>query len=793
MSQKRLMRQKFAILFLILFISLSAFALALGEWKQYDKDEQLSQYQPYSILQSTAVTTYSIPLKPVNEMLVTLPSYSFDANKLKNYTQNQILVGEWAGERNIVVFAETSSKEMRLYRVVNKTFQLKDTEILPPYKLMASAIYDLDNDASDEIIIVQNNNVSIYGISAGSFALEKTFEIYLWNYFYPESNAGGNLVCSDMLGGTCFISNNYVAGLSAGNSGFLLFNYSGYNFLDNLKRQLGVGYLHYGQTTKPDTNLGVKTAIPVASIVDVMGDSKKEIIFTLYSAGSGNAFYEYEGMQYADDGQLIIISEESAMNCTLGTSYCKPAKVRNLTEFVGDYWFRRNFTASYLNANIFVYETITKADDMNKDNEKEIIITLNTWFGENINNVTSSSVANKMASRWLWLNNSDIDNLGYFYSKRFYNEMQGGKYCIFPIDVTLNDFETNDDSECNKNLIAVANQHQEVVSGSGSNCANYIDNFNLQIDEFFCFWGSHYFLLDDKGLSSGLKSVVLDNRQMFVGMKEGEYIYLDEMPNHGIIEREDAGVEVGLCSFTDINSDLTYKCPRYTFADVDKDGLIEAIVQNSTSLVLLYQTNYTPNQEPAISGFCYNTGEPICYNHNITYTVNYTDAENDEIAMRVDCRGFGNYTPWSSFSTNPSVTCQYDWLGNFNTEICITDILHYPTNADCEIHEVNVAYTNCYETGQNGDCEGIAETIEYNIFGIRRSQFNKTITYKSQYGFDWDRCSNWTFMHGFCPFWIWTLALLQITWDWIFANFWLFLIALLLIIIIAFIKRSMRH
>ena len=792
------------MLFLIISIFLSVSVSAIGEWKMYGKDIQLSQYQPYTIGKNTSVPSSNINFPILPEMAKVYNAIDVLGNERKLSTATN-LIGTWDGDKYLVAFGLSGSqKEMRLYKVSGGNLLFEDKVNISNNFLFSNSIYDLNADGRDEIILASSAETN-FEHTITAWGVQNDTIVFLRDFAYPWSVTTyadlSNLVCSDFAGGTCFIMTDWITQFRCGASGvactYLLFNWSynntkieAYDNTPNLIWKIAnddftVPSIYFGKTRDRIThNHFIYTAQPRASAVDIDNDGKKEIIFTLWGAGKRDpSDSNTEGIEYPDDGMLIAINET-----TLSTG--RVMLRRNMTEFRGYTWQRGVGGTTNPYWTLF---TTTKADDLDNDGKVEYVISVNTWLGDTATNITNKLVSEIEAftSQIMVLNDSS-ENYVLFQNHTYVGWINGSvrDYCPIPNDFVLNDFETGS-----------VHPGKEVVIGTtfwNMGCAGdcktcYESQSDGHIDILYSSWGSQYYLDYQYPVVPGFYYgglTVFDNRTLGF---ENKIEYPVASPGHTIDYINQ--ITIQSCSFDAINN-MSANCPRVIYADINSDGNIEPILQNSSGLYVfsIEGGGGGANTAPQISSLCWNTGNLVCVNNNVTFSTSIVDGQGDPAYMRVDCFGNGSFTAWSSPSQNPSVTCSYNSIGNFNANICVTDISHYGNNSDCHTHSVSTGYTNCYQTGQNNACENYT-IVEagYNEFGIRRSQYVKQAPkYQSVYGFNWDACADWTYMYGACPLIMWVKGLAVVLGDWIFANFFIFLILILIAIIVIFIKRSMR-
>lgn len=221
-----------------------------------------------------------------------------------------------------------------------------------------------------------------------------------------------------------------------------------------------------------------------------------------------------------------------------------------------------------------------------------------------------------------------------------------------------------------------------------------------------------------------------------------------------------------------------------------------------SNFVGMIQSSYT-NQPPHIVNSFVSVANPICVGTRENFTVDYTDAENDQIQMDVLCDGTANTeTGWSNFSYSPIRSCQYNSTGNFQTKIYITDASRTQQLTTSVTRQITVASTNCYNesnAGVNAQTSfGLGQNTSegFNDFGINASQFqsqgNGTNGYTST-SFDFGVCSEFSILWlGLCPFWYWVKVGANKVITFIFGAFFLFAGILLISVLYKFWRMKVH-
>jgi len=223
--------------------------------------------------------------------------------------------------------------------------------------------------------------------------------------------------------------------------------------------------------------------------------------------------------------------------------------------------------------------------------------------------------------------------------------------------------------------------------------------------------------------------------------------------------------------------------------DLNGDGSLD-FIKNTGSQIDLIISTYT-NEAPIITELGYNTGNPICLYSSITYTVGFTDTEEDWSRARIDRYGDGNYTAYGSYAGSPSQTVNYDKLGTYTTVIEIQDVAG---NKDNITHGVIVQTSNCYTSGQGGDITTEAtrgSSVEIGGFIITSGTTDGYQRYNTFYNsnnsiyFDAEQCEelygeNWDKMLIPCPVRLMVNQGLDEIKGWVIGSFILVILAIII-------------
>jgi len=219
--------------------------------------------------------------------------------------------------------------------------------------------------------------------------------------------------------------------------------------------------------------------------------------------------------------------------------------------------------------------------------------------------------------------------------------------------------------------------------------------------------------------------------------------------------------------------------------DLNGDTYLDLIGFGASSVNTQLTTGSNSNAE--IEEVSSDTGTPSCINEEVTFSItDYTDAEFNRIQLRIDCENNGSFTDWSSLSYAPSTACTYTSYGIKSVVFSIRDSAH-TSEGDRINCTWNVDSGNCYSSGEGSAlvCETTA-TGGFNDYGFNLTAWEFTDDkdgYKST-TFDWEGtgCNTWTIFRGLCPLWIGFEAFMSDLWDWVFDNFGILLLLLIMLV-----------
>lgn len=232
--------------------------------------------------------------------------------------------------------------------------------------------------------------------------------------------------------------------------------------------------------------------------------------------------------------------------------------------------------------------------------------------------------------------------------------------------------------------------------------------------------------------------------------------------------------------------------------DYNNDNFLDVGAWSSSEF-RLYSSNLT-NIPPVITDIGWNTCNSVCYGNIITYSASYTDNEDDNVQMAIDCFGNGSITSWSSFSSSPTQSCNMTKIGTFEPIIYIRQLSNNDNDsftrstATCS-SGVTVNLGTCHLSGQSDNlCQTSCSQSSFINFtgGIKNDGVSVIDGYTSK-NFDSSQCSGWDgalkLIVWFCPVWVIIKFLLSQLFSTIFSTFSVFLILVLIIVVIVMFKK----
>lgn len=122
-----------------------------------------------------------------------------------------------------------------------------------------------------------------------------------------------------------------------------------------------------------------------------------------------------------------------------------------------------------------------------------------------------------------------------------------------------------------------------------------------------------------------------------------------------------------------------YGLNQYTYlvaGDLNGDGANELIFQTANGTYINVTYFSYNNILPFIDETFWNTGNPICVDTTVTYTIEFTDFEGDYSRIAIDCLGNGVLTNNSFYLEDPEATCLYNTSGDYTTRLYLQDTAH---------------------------------------------------------------------------------------------------------------------
>jgi hypothetical protein len=208
--------------------------------------------------------------------------------------------------------------------------------------------------------------------------------------------------------------------------------------------------------------------------------------------------------------------------------------------------------------------------------------------------------------------------------------------------------------------------------------------------------------------------------------------------------------------------------------------------------------NCTGNSDPQITSIYRDTGNPVCVNSTVIFTVRSYDVDSTQLyRVLTDCDGDGS-TDYTSFWYNcyPAncdiiTECTYNTTGVFLSSFVLTDECF---GSDSDTESVSVTTSSCYGSGEGGGDIDADEPLSDVASGWNISITDDTDGYSSSY-FDMSTCSDWTegwraLLWWLCPIISLAIAILSTLFNAIFSSYFgIFLLIVLIIMLIVVVRR----
>lgn len=243
--------------------------------------------------------------------------------------------------------------------------------------------------------------------------------------------------------------------------------------------------------------------------------------------------------------------------------------------------------------------------------------------------------------------------------------------------------------------------------------------------------------------------------------------------------------------------------------DIDLDGSLDYIYNYHDTDTIYWAIDGYTNIGPEITQIAWNTGNPMCLNSIMTYTISFDDTEDDDGQIRVDKYGDGNWSSWGSLSGFPTQSVTYDQLGSYTSVIELRD---EAGNVDNITHGVIIQTSNCYASGDGGassssssgligedglECQDFGGFVLCGENAIIDGYTPQNTAGNSRLSFDSSECSDRlgdNYQNNIIPCWVRLLFLdiLGKAQAWILGSFILVVIVLILFVAYQIHKSNRR-
>jgi len=258
--------------------------------------------------------------------------------------------------------------------------------------------------------------------------------------------------------------------------------------------------------------------------------------------------------------------------------------------------------------------------------------------------------------------------------------------------------------------------------------------------------------------------------------------------------------------------------------DFNEDAQMDIIISGGNTKGTKILSTIAVNQPPSLlgDGIEVDTCVPLCLNATITFYarrgIDYIDDGETGVYLGIDCNDNLNIK-WSDNMIDPEISCTYGSLTNKNVRVYITDFANYPSLSVYQDFNIYTALANCYTSGEltetcspkkttgisgcydeqgRYDCNIAECCIQSRCEDYTCDENNNTVVEiisPDITEFDWSNCDwkgFWTLFVQICPVWNMVKSGASDTWDWVFNNFAIFLIILLVVVILVGIARKIR-
>lgn len=527
-------------------------------------------------------------------------------------------------------------------------------------------IYDLNNDNYNELIVVKDNEIKLYNNNLNLIDA----------YYNPALNPSGQFVISDFDD-----SNSYYEIVMIVNNNsdfrFLVIEWNGYNF--SITKNIDI----------PDKKSDGLNCI------NIDGDSDIECLYfsnesqlyaydftnnfnttALYYYGSDDDYANYSIPKFMDietdlDNDIAVIWDNNGYRVLV---------LEN--DGLGNFNLQHEYTTNNMGVN-----NIVKA---NLDGGQHELIILSSYF------YYSASPPTKYSTMYVY---NIVDN-SLKCSKIYNYESLNSPYLV---NLKLEDYD-----------------------GDGFNDIWVYDfgdsNATLKIFDENC---NELYSKDLEDTQSYLVGTASDKSTPFskgifadFGGSEGfEFSYM------GGIWTTEGNLAIQLGDYNNDCKNTYWKSDKNNIiiGDITNNGLNDYIIEsncNGGEKISLFSFNYTNINAEIVQPLYYNTGNPVCVNNNVEFSLRYDDVENDYVRLVSDCYGDNNTVNGTFYKNGvfdgdsyigiAYINCYYNETENYNAKFYLHDLIH---NTDLtQFVSYTVTVTNSEFCNSEGEGSGSSES-----------------------------------------------------------------------------------
>lgn len=570
-------------------------------------------------------------------------------------------------------------------------------------------IDDLNNDGINEIIISQAGTNEINIFNGADFDLTYT-------YFNPNITVYGQMFITDFISSTPENELILISQYNATDYHFLVMNYNGINMTITIDIDTGNIQPNGLNCYNIDSDSDIECLYFGTNGNLYAYDSTNNFLTSpIYSGGSNSdcleqsipRFYDYD-----ENGNIDILS-------IWGGACNKILKLDG--NGLGTFSYNYNFTPSKTTGQITGFAMA----DLNGGQKELVVVNSHAYY----------SVADSTSS----------------YSYLFmYNIITNTEKCWYDLKVTAKNspyiaglrtcYNDNIGLDCDYNLddyndlwlipFTYANVGQQarykIFNGESAlgECVNIGD---IQLENATTM--ANYFIFANSGSESGWIKGVWGNMN-----NDSDY----EFSFRGNNWDKDGNLLISLRNLTLSNYYMSDNTGYTVLGDVTGDDYFDFVIQTQyyeyPQRTKVYSIGYTNNKiNVDFNTLTVDTGNPICLNSIVTYSVDFTDIENNYARMILDCYGNGSLSNGSFYFPNMQNSCEYTESGNFNTIMYFQDIYNLNDYSINFTYPVTVTESEfCNQAGEQG---GIIGESEVGVSGGVQDWSSKIPSWLNDWGF----------------------------------------------------------